>query len=81
MKTENRNRHGYLWATDKEIERIKALVKSSNILKSNEHIATKADFVRLATITLGELLKKKKIHIPSNATQEDIVALIVKSCV
>jgi len=74
-----RHRSGYLWTTDEESELIDKLIKSSGIYKSNEAINTRADFIRVATMALGKLLKKRRPAIRSDFSQEEVIDSIV-SC-
>ena len=78
MKKPWRYRNGYLWTTKEEIERIDKLIDSSGIFRTNNAIRTRADFVRIATIVLGELLSRKRLIVADNADQEKVIARIVK---
>lgn len=76
---ENRYRSGYLWASDEENKRIHNLIASSGILKASKSLSSKADFLRIAAIAMGELLKRKKIKIRPDSTQEEIIEVIVSN--
>ncbi|GEM_PF-5888947 len=74
-----RERHGYLWATTDEYKRIENLMASSGVYRASRSVNTKADFVRVALIAIGELLKRKPLSVPSGASQEDVVNAIVNA--
>ena len=77
MRKVLRKRHGYLWVTDSEYKRIKRLIDSCGIYRNNDAVRIRADFVRVAVIAMGELLKKRKLNITKNATQEKVIKSIV----
>ncbi len=78
-QNENRYRSGYLWATDEENKRIENLIALTGILKASKSLSSKADFLRIATIAMGEVLKRKKIKIRPEFTQEEIIEIIVSN--
>ncbi|MDD4893974.1 MAG: hypothetical protein PHW54_01500 [Candidatus Omnitrophica bacterium] len=78
MNIIHRERYGYFWASDGEFKRITQLIKASGIFRNNKAIRTQADFLRIVVIVMGEILKKEKLDIPKDLSEEETIEYLVK---
>ena len=75
----DRKRCGYLWLTQNEEGQMNELIETLPIYRKCSALRTKADFIRIAAFALASVLQKKKISVPQNATEQDLINLIIKS--
>ena len=79
MRKIYRQRKGYLWVSREEERLIDELIKTSGIFKNIPALRSMADFVRIATIVLGKLLKKSPLELPNKTNDEaELIDLLVK---
>jgi len=74
-----RKRAGYLWATDDELIHINSLIRTSGICQHCESVRSKADYIRVAAIVFGELLKIKRVRLLGGHTEKSAIEYLIKT--